>query len=104
LSLELVKEIRGAEAQADLIKKDAAAQARQISLDCAKACAALIETAKSQAKEHLNKVLRLADAEADNEGDKRRKEIALQSEAIIKAASANIEKAVDVVVDRIVGC
>ncbi len=102
MSLEMVQTIKEAEAQAEMIKKDAAAQAKQIALDSQKACAALIEAARGQARANRNDALRSADAAAEIEGEVRRAKVASQCEAIKIATTSRINAAVDIVVDRIV--
>ena len=102
MSLELVMKVRDAEAQADTLKKDAVAQAKQISLDCQKACSALLEKAQSQAKNQRNETLLVADAAAEQEGEVRRTQIMTQCENITKMASVKMDTAVDIVVERIV--
>lgn len=102
MSLELVKEIKDAEVKAESLKKEAAAQAKQIALDCQKACSALLEKAQAQAKMQKKEALQEAELAADQEGAARRAQVASQCEAIAKAAAARMDKAVDTVVERIV--
>lgn len=102
MSLEIVKEVKEAESRAEIIKKEAAAQAKQIILDSQKACAALLEKAGNQAKDQRNKVLQQATVAADEEGAIRRARVKAQCEALTQAANGQMEKAVELVVERIV--
>lgn len=102
MSIELVKEVMDAETQADTLKKEAAVQAKQIAMDCQKACSALLEKAKAQAKVQRNEALLAADKAADKEREARHAQVAAQCEAIAKVASTKMDCAMDIVIERIV--
>ena len=102
MSLDLVNEVKNAEAQAEALKRETASQAKQISLENQKACSALLENAKAQASALRNDAFFAADAVAKQEGESRRAQVVAQCEAITQAASAKTDSAVDIVFERIV--
>lgn len=102
MSLEIVKQVMEAEEQADVLKKEAAVKAKQIALDCQKACAALMEKTQAQAREEKLTALKEADELAQQEGEEYNATIAGQCEAIAAAAASRTSDAVDIVVERIV--
>lgn len=102
MSLEMVKEIKEVEARADVLKKEAAAQAKQIAIDSQKTCSALMEAAKGKARVYLTEALKRADTFADKEGEARRAKMASHCEEIRNKAMIRFEEAVEIVVGRIV--
>jgi vacuolar-type H+-ATPase subunit H len=98
----MVKEIRDAESKAEQIKKDAAIQAKQIGQDSQRACQAVIEKANAQAAMLRTDALAQADTEAEKEGELRRAKVTQQCEEIIKAASSKTDRAVSIIVERII--
>ncbi len=102
MSLELVREVKNAEARAETLKKEAQAQAKQILLDNQKACASLLEKAQKQAGLQKSEALQAAETAAEQEGAIRRSQVLAQCEEIAQAAAARMDRAVDIVVERIV--
>ena len=102
MSLELVNAVKNAESQAEALKRETMAQAKQISLENQKACSAVLEKAKAQANAFRNDTMLAVDAAAKQEGEKRRAQVLAQCEAIAKAAAAKTDRAVDIVFERIV--
>jgi V/A-type H+-transporting ATPase subunit G/H len=102
VSLEMVKEIRDAESKADQIKRDASVQARQIAQESQRACQAVIEKAKADAAAIRAEAIAQADAEAEEEGKLRRAKVAQHCKEISEAASESIDRAVSIIVERII--
>jgi vacuolar-type H+-ATPase subunit H len=101
VSLEIVRKIKEAESKAEEIKKDAMAQAKQIALENQKTCSILIEQAEAEIREIKKKALSEADIAAEKEGGTRKSQIDTQCKAIEESASARIDQAVNIVIERI---
>jgi len=97
----MVKEIKDAESKADQIKRDASVQVRQIAQESQRACQAVIEKAKADAAAIRAEAIAQADAEAEEEGKLRRAKVAQQCKEISEAASKSTDKAVSIIVERI---
>lgn len=102
MSLEIVKEVKETEVEADTIKKEASAKAKQIIQDSKEASAAILEKARAEAKVKSQETLQKADASVEEEEAIRRKQIEAQGKALADLASAKMDKAAELIVERIV--
>lgn len=102
VSIEILKLIKEAEDQAELIKKEAAQQVKQIASNANAESSRILDAAKSKAESNSKDVLISAESEAQLIYDRIMKEAASKCDNVSKNSEGNMEKAVSIILERIV--
>lgn len=101
MSVEILKAIKIAEAEAELIRKQAVADSRQIIADANTQGKILTEQLLNDAEAEAGKIIEKAEKEASREIDSAEKEIADECAKIKELAGLKIDKAAGIAAGRI---
>lgn len=99
---ELLKEIRGLEEKADEIRRRAHVESRRIIQEAEQKAAELVAQSIAAAEEEGRKIIAAAEEEAQNQALLFQERTAEQINSLVAAARARQEKAISMVMERIV--
>ncbi len=102
LAYEVLKELQETEAHADEMISQAEERAKEIVRDARVTARTMIENAKSEAATEGKSIIEAEEAKAQAEAFKTQKRSSNQCDELRNAARANIPRAADLVVERIV--
>ena len=102
MSIEVLKLIKEAEDKAELIKKEAAQQAKQIAANANAETSRILDEAMIKAESNRSDVIKGAESEAQLIYDEIIKEAEIKCKDIIKGAESNMDNAVSIILERIV--
>jgi len=102
MSIDILRSIKDAEAEAEQIIKQSVAEARQIISDAQAQSSKLIEQAEEDAVKSYKAIIAKAENSQQEEIKKLNKQIDNECNAIRDNASKNMKKAVEVIIERIV--
>ncbi len=102
MSLDAIRQISAAEEEAEKKRSDALLEAKKILASAEEAGKETLKKAAAEAEEKIAEIFKASDANAQAEARKISDEALLQCEVLEKNASAQMEKAVSIIVERIV--
>jgi V/A-type H+-transporting ATPase subunit G/H len=102
VSIEILKLIKEAEDKAELIKKEASLQVKQIVANANAETSRILDEATVKAESNKSDVIKGAESEARLVYDKIIKEAEIKCKDILKIAEANMDNAVSIILERIV--
>jgi V/A-type H+/Na+-transporting ATPase subunit G/H len=102
VSIEILKLIKEAEDKAELIKKEAAQQSKQITTNANVETSRILEEAVAKAESNRLDVIKNAESEAQLIYEQIIKKAEIKCNDIIKSAESNMDKAVSIILERIV--
>jgi V/A-type H+-transporting ATPase subunit G/H len=102
MSIDILRSIKVAEAEAEQIIKQSIAEARQIISDAQTQSSKLIEQAEEEATNSYKGIIAKAEDSQQEEIIKMKKQIDDECNAIRDNANKHMKKAVDVIIERIV--
>ena len=102
MSIEMIKAIRETEAEAEKIKKKATLDARQILSEANEQAYVLQDREIEKAEQQVKKMMDEAEQEASQEIAKIKSDNQKECNLLKKEANKNIEKAVEIIMGRIV--
>lgn len=102
MSIEVIRSIKQAEAEADQIAKQSAVDARKIISDAQNTSAQILAQVENATEESVKSIFEEAEKAAQGEITGIKDRIDRECAAIRKQAGANTGKAVDIIVGRIV--
>jgi len=102
VSIEIIKVIKEAEENADVIKKEAALQAKQIITNANVQALKILDEARENAEFKSSEVLKAAESEGQLLYDGIISDASKECENILKNAEANMDNAASIILERIV--
>jgi V/A-type H+-transporting ATPase subunit G/H len=102
VSIEIIKVIREAEEKAEVIKKEATLQAKQIIANANAQALQIIDEAKETSETANSEVLKIAESEGQLLYDDIIKKAAVECENILRKADNNMDDAASIILERIV--
>lgn len=102
VSIEIIKVIKEAEEKADIIKKEATQQAKQIITNANVQALKILDEAGENAESKSSEVLKVAESEGQLLYDGIINDAAKECENILKNAEANMDNAASIILERIV--
>lgn len=100
MSIEIIKAIREAEEKAELIKKQAAQQSKQIIADANVQAVSIIDEARNFADSESSKVLKAAEEEGQKLYDDIVNNAAKECKNILRNADEQMDKAASIILER----
>nr|WP_312576511.1 hypothetical protein [Sedimentibacter sp.] len=102
MSIEVLKLIKEAEEQAELIKKEAAQHVKQIATNANAETSRILDEASAKAESSKLDVIKVAESEAQLIYDQIINEAETKCKDILQSAESNMDKAVSIILERIV--
>lgn len=102
MSLRNIKQIKEAEEKAELLKKEAITQAKQIIASANEEASIILDEAKKRAETNRLNFLKNAESEGQKLYDDIIKEAQTECDNVLKKADVNMEEASSIILERIV--
>lgn len=102
MSIEIIKVIKAAEENAEIIKKEAVQQAKQIITNANVQASQIIDEARELSDSKGNQILKIAESEGQILYDGIINKAAKECENILKKADENMDEAASIILERIV--